>query len=238
MNQVSQSLLQIPFKPQPVMQVTDKSFKPEEITVYITPPHIADEIKLFASRGFKVTNVLSAADIVVFTGGMDINPALYGERPHKRTHFSTDRDARDIKTYRASREKFKVGICRGGQFLNVFSGGKLWQHVDNHHTPHGIRDLVTGKIVMSTSVHHQAFRPAKGAVVVAVCHESTMKEAERDSWFKSMPRVNNNFATDYEALFYSDTRSLCVQGHPEWGATEAFQDYFHELISRYYNCKI
>ena len=220
------------------MNLISPSFHPEKHSVYIVPPLMAQENRLFKDKGFNVTQDILEADILVFTGGQDINPALYGERPHVRTSWSNSRDKIDLSAYRTSGEKFKIGICRGGQFLNVLSGGRLWQDVDKHHQDHNIRDVLTGTEVYSTSVHHQSFRPGKGAVVVATCKQSTRKEAEKVSWFKSASKSNNNFETDYEVLFYPETRSLCIQGHPEWGASQAFVDYFHELISRYYSLPV
>src|SRR3989338_2263216 len=67
---------------------------------------------------------------VILTGGNDINPALYGGKP-------IDGDCSDDmdNTYKrlieiAIERKLPLfGNCRGGQFINVFFGGKLIQDV-------------------------------------------------------------------------------------------------------------
>lgn len=220
------------------MKLVSLNFKPEDHTVFINPPLLADEVYLFRSKGFKLTQDITESDIVVFTGGSDINPALYGEKPHERTHFWEERDKKDISAYRKSVGKFRIGICRGGQLLNVLSGGKLWQHVNNHHGSHDIRDIATGQIIETTSIHHQAFRPGKAAIEVATTKLSTTKEAEKISWYATSEVVNNVYATDYEVLFYPETRCLCIQGHPEMNAKDEFTEYFHSLVSRFYSLPV
>ncbi len=218
------------------MNLVNPNFDPESLSVFVNPPTLGDEYYLFRSKGFKVVEKVDNADIVVFTGGADINPALYGEKPHDRTHWIYERDKRELEIYRKSQGKFRVGICRGGQLLNVLSGGKLWQDVDNHHSAHDIKDVMTGQIVETTSIHHQAFRPGKGAIVLAVCRVSSRKEAMNERWFSTQAVPNHHWATDYEALFYPETRSLCLQGHPEMGGpTDGFVEYFHNLIARNYS---
>jgi len=69
---------------------------------------------------------------LLLTGGGDVDPALYGAKPHPKTgDILPPRDALEGKLI----EKFIAmgrpifGICRGIQFLNVAMGGKLIQHV-------------------------------------------------------------------------------------------------------------
>ncbi len=52
-------------------------------------------------------------DLVVFTGGEDINPALYGETCLVSTIFSANRDKEDLTAWNKYRDTPKVGICRG-----------------------------------------------------------------------------------------------------------------------------
>lgn len=218
------------------MLMTSKDFDPCGLKVWIGTPRLGNEVHMFRSRGFEIVENLADSDIVVFTGGADISPALYGEKLHQRTSPSLTRDANELQWYRQSRGKFRFGICRGGQLLNVLSGGKLWQHIDNHHGDHEIRDCFTGQKVMATSVHHQSFRPGKSAVVVAVTKVSSSKEAQHDSWKKGQPHQNNAWETDYEVLFYPDTRSLALQFHPEFrnDNSDPLVEYTFQLLSRYY----
>lgn len=216
------------------MKLISADFKTDGIRVYCNPPFLGDEIHMFRSRGYTIVQRPEDADIVVFTGGADINPALYGEEPHIRTHFNYERDRRELSVYRKSKGKFKIGLCRGGQLLNVLSGGKLWQDIDQHHGAHSIRDVNTGQVIIVNSIHHQAFRPGKNAVTVAVTRLSTTKEAMGVSWVKHQLPVNHHHETDFEVLYYPETRCLCIQSHPEMEHADDAKNYFHELISRYY----
>ena len=54
------------------------------------------------------------ADIVLFTGGEDVNPALYNEEVHETTYFTPERDSHEVSAYSAMRpDQFALGICRG-----------------------------------------------------------------------------------------------------------------------------
>ena len=66
-------------------------------------------------NGFEWSNRIDQADFVVFTGGADVHPALYGETKHSTTYCDVVRDNTDIKAWNhCLHEQIKVGICRGG----------------------------------------------------------------------------------------------------------------------------
>jgi len=75
-----------------------------------------------------------AMDGLVLSGGEDIDPARYGEARDARTVIDLGRDVLDEEAFHAAAERRVpvFGICRGLQAINVFSGGRLVQHVDEH----------------------------------------------------------------------------------------------------------
>jgi putative glutamine amidotransferase len=78
------------------------------------------------------TAVLDRLDAVVFAGGSDLDPALYGEPPHAETKgLRPGRDTAEVPLMRAAldRDLPLLGICRGMQVLSVVSGGTLAQHL-------------------------------------------------------------------------------------------------------------
>jgi putative glutamine amidotransferase len=81
----------------------------------------------------------SAMDGLLLTGGPDIRPARYGQRAAGAVIADIDdrRDALEERAWRLAedRELPVLGICRGLQAINVFSGGTLVQHVDGHAGP-------------------------------------------------------------------------------------------------------
>ncbi|UOQ56151.1 gamma-glutamyl-gamma-aminobutyrate hydrolase family protein [Leucobacter allii] len=76
--------------------------------------------------------IVGALDGLVLSGGADVDPARYGQRPHERTGAPrTDRDEFEAAVLQAAIdiELPFLGICRGAQVLNVERGGTLTQHL-------------------------------------------------------------------------------------------------------------
>ena len=75
---------------------------------------------------------LDALDGVIFSGGGDLDPELYGAEPHDETDMPrTERDAAELRLLQAAldRDMPVLAICRGSQLLNVARGGNLEQHL-------------------------------------------------------------------------------------------------------------
>jgi putative glutamine amidotransferase len=73
---------------------------------------------------------LDAVDGLLFTGGQDIDPRLFGEAVLNETvHLEPERDAFELPLVRAAlaRDLPLLAICRGCQVLGVALGGDLWQ---------------------------------------------------------------------------------------------------------------
>lgn len=75
---------------------------------------------------------------LVLTGGTDLNPALYGQaRLPETDQPDEERDERETRLLRDAlvRDLPVLAICRGMQLLNVFCGGTLTQHIEDHRSP-------------------------------------------------------------------------------------------------------
>jgi putative glutamine amidotransferase len=75
---------------------------------------------------------LDALDGVIFSGGGDLDPELYGADPHGETDEPrAERDAAELRLLEAAldRDMPVLAICRGSQLLNVARGGDLVQHL-------------------------------------------------------------------------------------------------------------
>jgi len=73
-----------------------------------------------------------AADGLLLSGGVDVDPALYGAQPQVDLGaVDRERDVLELALYRAFRASKKpiLGICRGIQLVNVAEGGTLHQHL-------------------------------------------------------------------------------------------------------------
>lgn len=167
----------------------------------------------------ELVDKLEDAQLVVFTGGEDVTPSLYGCRKHITTHSNLKRDQVEQAIFNKIDPKKQVclGICRGSQFLCVMNGGKLIQNVCNHATgfTHGITD--GSKIYQITSTHHQMQYPFD------------LNENDYDILFKSYGIESDYYDGDKidpdevsgnepEIVLYHKKdlpKCLAVQGHPE-----------------------
>lgn len=77
--------------------------------------------------------IFDRVDGVLVPGGVDMDPATYGEEPHERLgRVDPARDRTELAFARWCIEDKKpfLGLCRGAQVLNVAAGGSLWQDLD------------------------------------------------------------------------------------------------------------
>lgn len=154
------------------------------------------------------------ADLVIFGGGVDVDPMLYGEKGHNSTHFSVKRDEEDIALYEKCLELGvpMFGVCRGAQFLHVMNGGKLWQDVNNHVGDHEMWDPINKQAITVSSVHHQMCVSNRlGGMDLLGTSQMSTKRVGPDP-----ETVATGLCQEVEAFFYRDTASFGVQGHPEY----------------------
>ncbi len=103
---------------------------------------------------------MSKSDLVVFSGGEDVSPHLYGKKAHPSTLSNPRRDKFEKEEFdkALALNKPMLGICRGAQFLCVMAGGILIQHQHNPDHFHPMRTKENTQIRV-TSSHHQAQFP-------------------------------------------------------------------------------
>lgn len=76
--------------------------------------------------------VLEGLDGLILTGGLDVQPELYGAQRHPLTDPARpDRDAWELALFRGAEQRRMpvLAICRGLQLVNVAKGGTLHQHL-------------------------------------------------------------------------------------------------------------
>lgn len=208
------------------MQVT----KPK---VYI-PGGDSGVVELFHDvYGCERTTDLDSAELVCFTGGADVDPELYNEKRIAQTQCRRSRDDVEIQIYESALylKIPMIGICRGGQFLNVMNGGKLWQDVNNHGRSHICRDLLTQELHCVTSTHHQMMRHGKNGHVVATAELATRYQNSTYTLHQPMNLPRTHW--DEEIVWYPQTMCLCFQPHPEYLETVSCTKYFTELLERF-----
>jgi putative glutamine amidotransferase len=183
--------------------------------VLITPAHSPASI----------ASLLDACCGLVLTGGEDVDPSRYGEKPSPA--LGATLPARDDMEFSALDCALRLdmpifGICRGCQVMNVHFGGSLYQDIDTERPGHllhaplapwgqrtheasVLKDSLLHRIVGAdllkiNSFHHQAVKElGQGLRVVARAEDGLVEAIEHESrdWV------------------------LGVQWHPERGEAEA-----------------
>lgn len=194
-------------------------------------------VKLFTNMGFAVfmdVGMLPICDLVCFTGGEDVSPSFYKEEKHPHTYSSRFRDVNEQLLFEQAVELDIpcVGICRGGQFLNVMNGGKMYQHVESHTQDHYIDVLDTEapfNSVLATSTHHQMMRAGPSAVMLAKANLGGFKQYMEGGKVVFQEKDED----DTEVLFYPHTKCLCFQPHPEFSPSDDLAELFSYFVNKY-----
>jgi len=221
----------------------------KKITVLVNPNSSMASYIEFLSRRFEVKTVnahewepvAETIDLVLFTGGEDVDPGYYNERTGSRTHVNRKRDEYEQKymfTRNALRKIPKLGICRGAQFVTVMSGGKLIQDVGGHaiSTLHKI-SFMTGLYsdMQITSTHHQMMNPyemskEKYEIIATATHFQSDRYLNGND--KNIP-LPKGFK-EVEIVYYPVTLSLAIQGHPEMAhCPDSTKEFCLNLIQNY-----
>ena len=90
----------------------------------------------FTDETEDLRQLVGMCDGFLFTGGHDVSPAMYGEKPMEELVVCCEkRDAMEKKVLEMALEADKpvLGICRGLQFINAVLGGTLYQDLQLQH---------------------------------------------------------------------------------------------------------
>lgn len=187
--------------------------------------------------GYEVAGSIEEADIVVFTGGEDVQSELYGEKPHHLTYSNPRRDKVEIELFNKAKDlgKLIVSICRGSQFMTVMAGGKLVQHVNNHAIG-GTHEIITvnGQKMQVTSTHHQMMYPfnMKDEDYEILAFASPRLS---DVYFKNNVMVYGNIEYEPEVVWYNKIKALAIQLHPEYMDKDSDVVLWLNKLIKYYN---
>lgn len=191
------------------------------------------------------SSLVDRLDGLLLTGGLDIDPASYGEKPHPSvSRTSAERDEFEFLLTRGALQRGVpiLGICRGMQVLNVVLGGTLIQDIPTligpevlHNHPHKQRHEIFHEVRLKegtrlhailkreripvNSLHHQAIkRTGDGVVPTAWADDGVIEAME----VPGAPFV------------------VCVQWHPEafWDHGAPFAPLFSAFVQEACNWRL
>lgn len=158
-------------------------------------------------------------DGILFTGGGDIDPAIFNGKLHERVYgVIPERDETEISLVRLAAESRWpfMGICRGIQVINVALGGSLYTHIEGQ-LPGALKHDYSERQLLAHSVDVQpgtrlARILGKTTVQTNSLHHQGIEQV-------APPLVTLGRAPDglVEAVeLPGNPFGLAVQWHPEW----------------------
>lgn len=186
-------------------------------------------------EGAQLVDNLEEADVILFTGGEDVDPSLYGCEKHPYTSSNIKRDLEEKAIFERidPNKQICIGCCRGSQFLCVMNGGLLVQHCYDHAIwqTHGISN---GKMIYQiTSTHHQMQYPYN---LNQSDYDILYTAYRRRSFDYEGDGINSDKITTFgepEIVLYHKEgfpKCLAVQGHPEMIPTSPVSKMISQLI--------
>lgn len=180
-------------------------------------------------------------DGLVFSGGNDVDPELYGETAQPKTiHVSKMRDSveKQLMSWSLTDKKPLLAICRGMHLLNVVLDGSLYQDIrtdlpqasdhqmssakkDVEHLAHKLKvdkasrfyKIIESTTISANSHHHQAIKRLASDLIASAWSEDGLIEA--------VETASSNFV-------------IGVQCHPE--SLQAVEPKWNLLFSSFVAC--
>jgi gamma-glutamyl-gamma-aminobutyrate hydrolase PuuD len=185
----------------------------------------------------EIVGSIEEADLVLFTGGEDVDPKMYGEPKNPHTGCNINRDLKEKKCFEKARElkKHIIGICRGSQFVCVMNGGRLVQHQEPQSYLH-MMETHDKKVIQVTSSHHQAQYP----------FNLEKKDYKILGWTYNLSKYHQDGSgkemfpeKECEIVYYPKTKSLGLQMHPEWMDSQSESViHFQKLLDQHMADKV
>jgi len=192
---------------------------PASLVRHGADPIVLDETSSAAER----TAAFAAMDGLLLSGGADFGPGRYGRPAQGATDVEPGRDALEADAWAASQTRGVpvLGICRGFQAINVFSGGTLLQHVDDHigaSWGHGAAATHPLRVAPGTRLARILFptNAHGGVLIVNSYHHQGVRAADLAPSLVANAWSSSPAGDLIEGLEAADGRFvIAVQSHPE-----------------------
>lgn len=163
--------------------------------------------------------MIDSVDGVIFTGGDDIDPALFGQLPHPKANKPCalrDKQEFFMHRYIQTVNKPYLCICRGMQTLNVVQGGTLYQDIEDLYSAeiNHARFDVTSDVIHHVNIKQESrFGTVVGAAPLAVNSRHHQAVHELGHGLRAVAWADDGIVEAIE--FISDVPCIAVQWHPE-----------------------
>src|SRR6476660_5155419 len=181
-------------------------------------------------------SVIARIDGLVVSGGADVDPQQYGEKPHPRTaSWRPDRDAWELTllTSAADADLPTLGVCRGMQVMAVAAGGTLDQHTPDvvgheEHSPGGAEFGAVEVSAMRSTLLHSILGP----VATVHCHHH--QSVRSHPGYMAVAHADDGTLEAIELPGSEDGGRFClgVQWHPEMGRDQRLFDALVQAASK------
>ena len=183
---------------------------------------------------------LEKVDCLIMTGGEDVDPAYYGEKPDPNLEeVNKERDASDMAILQAAIDEDMPVLCtcRGMQVLNVLSGGSLIQDIPTS-------DEYKGDEIVHRDPAEEDFTYHVITLDGQLARIAGDTSLEVNSWHhQGVKELGDNLkvtATSEDGMIEGMEREDCsyvigVQFHPEWSVEEgddSFLVFFTDLMDQ------
>ena len=183
---------------------------------YVNAVVKAGGVPVIVGSAFGLDELIDVADGLLLSGGVDVDPALFGEEIlNDSVHIDKARDAVELQLIEKYWRTGKpcLAVCRGLQVLNVAFGGKLIQDIPTWcgatHTAgaeHAV-DVAEGSLL-----HHLT---GGDKIMVNSYHHQCIAEGQLADAFMPTAAWTGCGVTMIEAFEQPGYPLLAVQWHPE-----------------------
>jgi len=188
-------------------------------------------------KNLKLVNSPEKAQIVLFTGGEDVDPSIYGCKKYPRTWSNIARDRQEKAIFdELSSDQLVLGICRGSQLMSALNGGLIVQDVRNH-AIWNTHEITNGKDKYQiTSTHHQMQYPYN--LPKEDYDVLFWTEGLSDGYYagdKIDPEIIIKNGEPEIVLYHKKNMPKClaIQGHPEIMEKCKLHDMLNNLLIKY-----
>ncbi|MBP9779073.1 gamma-glutamyl-gamma-aminobutyrate hydrolase family protein [Candidatus Gracilibacteria bacterium] len=161
-----------------------------------------------------IDSYIESMDAFIFPGGIDIDPAIYGEELNGSIGMVTKNDEFLLNFMQSIIESGKpiLGICKGMQLMNIYFGGKLIQHLPNadfHDQYERQYESVDTAIVEMESFLHGVFSTRE--LPINSLHHQAIATLGKDLKIVAMSKFDGTI----EGIKHIHLPLYGVQWHPE-----------------------